>query len=291
MGFLDLFRKKKQTSTATEEKQVELPNVVADDKVDDILNQEILEFFPKDGTWWSCCFNRPKEIEKDNLPCHLREHDWMSKLLHQNLLEKKIYISASKIKAFMDSSKVFADLRHNYELEIVRWQIDWIRKGGEHWLMPEGFDEFSLLFSPDVDKMFRGGVVKTLSAIGMNREVIEEGIEKNADMWRERYMERSFEHAFEPIGYLRDPIEPADPAHKENWLRLRRYEYYTDHKDSVDKYGEVTPDMQLNIEEWSQLQSVTNQQNKEREQLVEHWKKHPIYKRNSMINDNHEIEK
>lgn len=288
MGFLNFFKKKKQTVTTSEEKQVELPNVVADDKVNDILNQEILEFFPKDGTWWSCCFKRANEIGSIYLPCHLRDNDWMSKLLHQNLIEKKIYISAPKIKEFMDSSETFTELRHNYELEIVRWQIDWIRKGGENWIIPEGFDDFSILFSPDVDKMFRGGVVKTLSAIGMNREVIEEGIEKNVDMWRERYMELAFEHVFEPIAYLRDSIEPADEDHKKNWLRLRRYEYYTEHKDSVDKYGEVTPDMQLSIEELSKLQSITNQQNKEREQVVDYWKKHPQYKHSQSHEDEQE---
>lgn len=278
MGFLDLFRKK--TSTATEEKQVELPNVVADDKVDDILNQEILEFFPKDGTWWSCCFNRPKEIEKDNLPCHLREHDWMSKLLHQNLLEKKIYISASKIKAFMDASETFAKLRHNYELEIVRWQINFIKNNGENWVIPKGYDDASFLYVTDAEEFFRGGVVETLRAIGMDKEVIEEGLEKYADLWREGYINLSFINAFEPSNFLRDPIKPADENHKENWLRLRRYEYYTDHKDSVDKYGEVTPDMQLHGEQLSQLKKTVAKQNAAREKEIKIWEENPVYKKN-----------
>lgn len=225
------------------------------------------------------------------MPCHLRDNGWMSNLLHQNLIEKGIYISVPKIKAFIDSSKKFTDLRHNYELEIVRWQIEFMKNGGENWVMPKGFDEISLLCSPNVDKMFRGGVFETLSAIGMNKEVIEEGIEKNADIWREQYMNLAFRHAFEPFGFMRDQIELADESHKNLWLTLRRYNYYIDHKDSVDKYGVVTFDMQCmqsDHEYQSQLIKTVDKLNKERKQVVDHWEKNPIYE--PLSNNEHQSE-
>lgn len=165
MGFLDLFRRKKQTGDS-----IKKLDVVADEKIEEILNQEILNFFPNEWTWYSWCFKQPNDVNANYLHCHLRDNSWMSKLMHQKLIEKKLYIPELKIKNFIDTSKTFNELRHDYELEIVRRQIDWIRNDGGNWIIPEGFDEFSMVYSPDVDKMFRGGVVETLTAIGMDRE-------------------------------------------------------------------------------------------------------------------------
>ena len=91
---------------------------------------------------------------------------------------------------------------------------------------------------------FRKGVVDTLSRIGMNSDVIEEGLEKFSDLWRERFMSCAFRNAYEPIFYLCEPIDPVEEGHKEMWLKMRRYEYYQRHKKSVDLYGVPSPDME-----------------------------------------------
>lgn len=100
---------------------------LTEEEISAILNKEIETFFP-----------------------------WLSKLFEQKLANKGIEIPAQKIQQFMEKSEIFDELRHNYELKIVHWQITYMKDGGSGWLMPKGYDDFSLLVRSDVDKIFRG---------------------------------------------------------------------------------------------------------------------------------------
>ena len=42
-----------------------------------ILEEEIKDFFPKEGVWTSSCFKRPNEVARRYLPCHLRDNKWI----------------------------------------------------------------------------------------------------------------------------------------------------------------------------------------------------------------------
>lgn len=262
MGMLNLFGRDKNVATNCQQNEIAT-----------ILEEEIKDFFPKTGVWYNCCFKRPEGIASINMPCHLRDNLWMSKLLRKYLINKKgLNIPQQTIKNFIDSSESFAELRHNYELEIVNWQINWIMNGGEHWLMPNGYDEISFKFSQDVDKIVRGGVVKTLKAIGMNEQVIEEGLETN-NSWRVVCMSMGFRNKFEPVKYLVKNAEPADDSHRKNWMAAREYMYYQEHKNSVDKYGTPTPAMKMTQEEYTKLSVVLKAQNAKRKALLESWQK------------------
>ena len=275
MGILDFLRRKKEAEKKTEVKQEEdLPKVVInEDRVSAILEEEIKEFFPETGVWYSYCFNRPNEVAYGHLPCHLRDNSWMSKLLHNVLNKKGIYIPQHTIKKFMDNSETFAELRHEHELRIVKWQINWITSGGSNWLMPRGTDEFSLLFSEDVDEIIRGGVSKTLRAIGMENEVIEEGLEKYAYTWRPSAMKKGFGHKYEPVVFMVGAPDDADEEHKINWFANREYQYYQRHKNSVDAYGTLTPAMRMTPEENAKLVAILEKQNEERTKFIENWKR------------------
>lgn len=280
MGILDFLRRKKEAEKKTAVKpEEELPKVVInDEKVNAILEEEIKEFFPNSGVWYSNCFRQPSEVGYGNMPCHLRDNAWLSKLLHRGLNEKGIYIPQHTIKKFMDNSENFANLRHEHELRIVKWQINWINNGGSNWLMPKGTDEFSLLVSEDVDKIIRGGVSKTLKAIGMDGEVIEEGLEKYADIWRPSAMSTGFGHKYEPVVFMVGTPDKADEEHKRNWIANREYEYYQRHKNSVDTYGTKTPAMEMTPEEHAQLVSILEKQNEARARFVENWRRTAIRK-------------
>ncbi len=274
MEILDFFRRQKESQKDSETKPetgLSRSNF-NDEKVNVILEEEIKEFFPSEGTWLSHCFKQPDEISYDNLPCHLRDNSWMSNLLQNVLYNKGVYIPQHTIKKFMNNSEEFTNLRHEYELRIVKWEINWISKGGENWLPPNGEDELSMLFSEDIDKIIRGGVVRTLKAIGMNGEIIEEGLEKYADTWRPAAMSMGFIHKYEPFTFTKGTPESADAKHKQNWLANREYEYYQEHKRSVDNYGTKTPAMQMTPEEHSQLVRELAKQNYARCKYLEQWK-------------------
>lgn len=256
-------------------------------RLNEILDKATLEFFPQNGNWYSNCFRRPDELYMSNLPCHLRDDKWLANMLRK---DKNLYaISPSYILEYVKNSDVFKENRHNYELEIVKWQINWMRKGGEGWIVDEelGGDFFNI--SSTADLAFRKGVVDTLTAIGMNLEVIEEGIEKNSSLWREQYMESSFSNEFDSFFLtfefnifgeerekdtsLNKPSLPnIDEEFKDSWMRLRRYEYYQRHKSSVDKYGVVLPEMVMSLDELVELKDFVSLKSEERKAEIEEYK-------------------
>lgn len=257
----DSLTRKKQYSENEEEdiiiKLPKRPNSL--EQVIDILDEETRSFFPKTGYWTSACFSKSNEISYKYLPCHLRDNKWLARLMNENLQNKSININFADILIYINTSKLFQSKRHEYELEIVKWQLQYLRSGGEGWLMPEGTDELKLLVGTDQDIMFRDGVVKTLKAIGMDREVIEEGIEYYHNEWRDQYMNLAFRREYEPILYSYmekgKKIPPVSEEFKSDWLTLRNYDYYQKHKSSVDKYGALTKGMDLTEDEAIDLRS------------------------------------
>jgi len=269
MGLLDKLRRRKQQEETKNSSSKQQKSAL----FTRLLEEEIKEFFPNSGHWYSTCFRKPREVSYCNLPCHLRDNAWMSVLLQSNLAKKGIIIPLRTIKNFMDTSENFEKLRHEHELRIVEWQIGWIVGGGENWLLPDGYSELSLLCSDRVENIYRGGVKKTLRAIGMDDEVIEEGLERHAALWRGRGMRSSFNHLYQPVVYLVGAPKDADKNHQKNWLADREYQYYQSHKKSVDKYGVKTPAMEMTPEEYDELRIVLAQQNAQRRKEIEEWRK------------------
>lgn len=234
------------------------------DITNSLMEQAINNFFPEDGNWYSSCSDKPEDLNMEYLPCHLQDDLWLAKMLKKN--QNLLYLSTDKILEFIKNSQLFQEKRHTYAQEVVRWQIDWMVTGGENWLTDTKYGGEFICFSPLCDIGFRKGIVDTLEAIGMADETIEEGIEKNASIWRERLMNRAFNNEFEPIylSYNKDKLEKVNPEFRANWLKMRRYEYYQEHKDSVDKYGVVEPDMLLSKQEIDVLQEYLNEEQQKR---------------------------
>lgn len=49
---------------------------------------------------------------------------------------------------------------------------------------------------------------------------------------------------------------------------MRLYEYYCNHKDSIESYGKVTPEMKMTKEEVKELETYLNEENKKRLELI-----------------------
>ena len=248
-----------------------------------ILERATLNFFPKVGSWYSECFEQSQDLNMKYLPCHLRDDLWVSRMLKQN--QKLFFLSTDRVLKYVKTSQFFQEKRHNYEQEIVKWQIDWMKRGGANWVVVEKYGGDLIFLSPNCDIGFRKGVVNTLSRIGMNIDAIEEGIEKNADKWRNSFMNSAFSNEYEPyftsINFdfsfgenenqkeKRKTLEPAEQDFKEKWLQIRRYEYYKRHKNSVDKYGIIEPDTILTENEVIKLRKYLKQKHIERNQRIE----------------------
>lgn len=263
----------KKMETQQEEK-IEEKNYVNpsnDEELNVLLTNTINNFFPTTGRWSSACFRRPNEILQSNL----RNNKLLAKMiLREANLAPEYY---NRVLDFINSSDLFKQKVHEYEQTIVKWQIEWIRGGGENWIIDESLGGDCCLIMPYCDIAFRKGVVDTLVAMGMNKEAIEEGLEKNADMWRNAYIESAFRIQYEPVTYhiSRDyePLPKADLEHKQAWIKMRKYEYYCDHKKSVDLYGSVEPDMLLTGEELISLKSYLDIENAKRLEFISQHRK------------------
>lgn len=242
---------------------------------DKTLEEAIIDFFPKEGNWYSSCFKKSKELNMKNLPCNLRDNKWLAQMLQKQ--QQLCYYTFDEILDFVNNSTLFQEKRHEYELEIVKWQINFIANHGEGWLCDEKYGGEFVYLTPVCDLGVRKGVVDTLLAIGMENEVIEEGIEKFSYMWRDNFMKKAFRNQFEPVFYSIHgnrgySLEPIDPEHKEKWLKMRKYEYYCDNKRSVDKYGIVEPEMTMSQDELKELIKYLNVKNAERLDQIEQYK-------------------
>lgn len=287
MGFFDLFRKKKQEKVEPVVK-VEKPAEIQEPEIpeeevekvfpmlESILNGITAKFFPSSGLWYSYCFSRPEGLSKKYINCHLRDTEWLANMFKEENVGIKL-VPLKTIKRYIETSEFFAEKRHDYELEVVRWQIDWMRNGGQNWKCPKGHETLSI-FEENLDTRFRGGVYDTLTAIGMDGEVVEEGIEKFADMWRRRQMEVSFDQRYQPImfSFVRkyEPLPRSDEKFMEAWIALREYEYYLTNQASVDKYGKKTPAMLMTPEEALALESYVKEKGEERLAFIDYFRDH-----------------
>ena len=153
-----------------------------------------------------------------------------------------------------------------------------MNEDGEGWLCDDNLGGDLSLILPYCDIAFRKGVVDTLLAMGLDKEAIEEGLEKNADMWRNHYIEKAFKVQYEPlkINFFGtknfEPLPDADLNHKQAWIKMRKYEYYCNHKKSVDLYGFVEPDMMISKEELTTLKNYLEVENAKRLDFIEQHK-------------------
>lgn len=245
-----------------------------DNNKNDILKKAIANFFPEEGNWSFNCFRKSKKLKMKNLPCHLRDNEWLANMIKK---EKKLtYISVEEILEFITNSEEFQEKRHSYEQEIVKQQIILMDKGEKNWLIDEEYGGDLIWLNPKCDIGFRKGIVDTLSAIGIDKEAIEEGIEKNSNLWKESYMKSAYYNQYNLLDKLPSEI---DLEHQKQWLKYRKYEYYQNHKESVDKYGKVLEEMKISIEEAQELKKYLDEKNLEMNPILKEEKPKTLFKR------------
>ena len=255
-------------------------------EINEYLDNVLKDFFPESGCWRGNCFRREELVSESNLPCHLRDVDWITSLI---MKKYNLYsLGEVVIKEYVSNSLYFNSLRSEYEQRIVKWQIDWMMHDGSNWIVDGNLGGDLYVFSSKCDYAFRKGVVDTLLAIGMDINAIEEGIEKNADMWRDQYMNLAFSNEFDPIfnkDHYRilgnnlenetnvEKLEDPESEFKEKWLAYRKYQYYQEHKESVDRYGAPTLEMLMRPEEVKRLAVYLEEKSLERHRKIEEYMK------------------
>ena len=228
--------------------------------LEEYLNKKVTnEFFPDTGRWYMSCFKQPKELSIDYLPCHLDDEKWLVKMLMKfcNLPQEKY----KEVLNYVRTSDVFYHKKKEYGLRVVKWQISFINNGGEDYVLKDQHGGDFWQVSENCDKSFRWAVIDTLEAIGMNRNLIEEGLEKYSDDWRDGFIRHAFRNKYEPVvysflGHEGDKKYPdVNEEFKKAWIAMRKYEYYKEHRESVELYGNVEPEMKISFKEYSVLKN------------------------------------
>lgn len=239
------------------------------DSLNMLLEIATIQFFSKDIHLKEANFKNIDELVLDNLPYNIDNDEWLAKMLRK--YHNLSHISLEIILNYVKEAIFFTKERRNYKLRVVEAQI-------KKMLFNSVVESNELAYSINCDLIFRKKLITELRKMGIEEDIIEEGIEKNAVWWRETLMKRAFDNQFECVivngvdvtGPLH--LEEADLEHKEKWLKLRRYEYYQRHKNSVDKFGEVTLNMLISNKELSKLKRDLAKMNKARLVRVEKFK-------------------
>jgi hypothetical protein len=98
-----------------------------------------------------------------------------------------------------------------------------------------------------------------LTMIGMDEEVVNEGLEKYSDFWLDKYIDIAFEQEFNFKVNENDEMLSLGKLHK-MWKDVRLFEYYQNHKEWVDKYGKVSDEMVMPKEEYITMKKIVNEQ-------------------------------
>ena len=234
------------------------------------LNNIANKFFPKNGGWRGDCFNKEhhKKYDMIYLPCNLNNNEWLVEMFNKEIPEFPKEI----IEVYIETNPYFEKKRREYEQEIVKWQIEYMNNGGDGWICNDDF----FMFNPDCDKVFRDGIYKTLTAINMDEERVEEGIEKNRDLWLEKWIKSAFDAIYDPIWYKlgHDNLPNVNEEHYKLWRKLRLYEYYNNHKNSIDKYGTLLDEMIMTDEEVEELKEKLDIEDFKRRKIIEKYRKY-----------------
>lgn len=210
------------------------------------------------------CYKHPAGIKKEYLPCHLEDAEWLKKMLAQELKSMEFevsrkdgkvtyfssYLKPLDISRFSErvvNSEEFGMYLYTYEQRLVKAMI-----ASEINNTQSKVNGNDYRYLEDCDIRFRNNVFSNLIALGMNPEMIEEGLESNADMWRDLYMDKAFMNRFDSLFVrVRYPELPRPSEDlRKAFLEKRLYEYFQSHKYFVAKYGTPTEEMMASEDDY-----------------------------------------
>ena len=259
------------------------------------INNAIRNFFPETGVWYSNCYLKPTALNIDNLPCHLRDYNWMAQMLQKKAELDNVDIDV--LEGYITNSALFNSLKDKYEKKIVKWQINYMISGGTNW---RDDSEYGTDFSAMEDKcveQFRKGVFHTLITIGIDPQVIDMCLQEYQDMWFSKMLNQSFDNLFEythtfptvegdSINLNTYDMHKSDPEFRKAWIKLKRYEYYIDNKDVVDLFEDMKDVAFLSVDEVKKLREYVEFKSYSRRHAISAFKSYMYECDKSIIHGN-----
>ena len=191
------------------------------------------------------------ELNDQNIILNLENKAWLTKYFQTKFPN----ISKEKIEKYICTSSGFYRIIHDYQMSIARWLINYINVNSKGFLRMEDKLCFSIV---ETDYAFRKSLSDSLEYLGFSYDRKEEAIETFSKNWRRPRMSATFYNAF--VGNMalvaRETYKNYSLNFRDDWIKLKEYDYYQKHKDSVYKYSEPTPAMLMDKEEAEELKKT-----------------------------------
>ena len=208
-----------------------------------------------------------KEPINKNVVLNLENKEWFVNYLSSIFTN----ISKDKIEHYINTSTGFEKMIHDYQMEIARWVINYSNVYAKGFLKIDNRLKMSVV---ETDYAFRKSLSDSFKYLGFSYDRREEAIESLSKYWRSPRMRAFFYSAYAGDIALvaRETYKKHDLNFRDNWLRLKEYDYYQKHKESVDKYSEPTPAMLMDKEEAEELKNMIIELSEERHREMEYAK-------------------
>ena len=179
-----------------------------------LFNQTIANFFPKKVNLNVGEASSRDDYKSENILYHLGNNDWLAGFIRDRYSSSLGFLSEDYIKACMAGSDLFIQKKCEYELKIVKAQIEYILN--------------QLRDISDIDSyeiFFMKRLSDDSSALEIPMNIVINGIRENT-VWIDTLSEMEFNSVYKEI--------PVDPDIRTNWLNARKLAY-------CQKYG-IDPD-------------------------------------------------
>ena len=216
-------------------------------------------------------------LKKENVVFHLEDKNWLIQYISLNFQS----ISKGAIKKYVYESVFLENSIHEYQLQVARFIINDLNVTSKGYLK---IDNDLILENVETDYALRKSLSDTFNYLGFSYERSEEAIEVYAQNWRSPRMRLLFYNAYAGNAVLvaRETYTPFDLYFRDNWLKLKEYDYYKKHKNSVDKYGEATSSMLMSDEEAEEMKSKIIEMSEKRYAEMEFYKENMTLKSSSL---------
>lgn len=153
-------------------------------------------------------------------------------------------------------------------MNIARWLINYSNVYAKGFMKIDNRLKLSIV---ETDYAFRKSLSDSFKYLGFSYDRSEEAIESLSKYWRSPRMRAFFYSAYagNMVLVARETYKKHDLNFRDNWLRLKEYDYYQKHKDSVDKYSEQTPAMLMDKEEAEELKNMIIELSEDRQAEME----------------------
>lgn len=219
-------------------------------------------------------------------------------------LENLGTLSLETIQKFVATSPVFNAKRCEFEQHIIKSYISECLDCRCDDFYSRSIEKILETGSANYDKLFRSRVINAMNFLGVDRFKTEEGLEINAGLWRQKVMGLTFANRYPNLkvtysqgrtfqiphedvvdtksayhkyvnhrnvkeSYLlpREDLQDSSRAIYDNWMCLREYEYYQEHKRVIDQLGTATKNMKTSPKTIKKI--ATNLANFEKQNLPE----------------------